>query len=158
MVIEVLQGLSDNFLWSSRYIVLLEYCISSVRRLSVALLYLETYFIIFQCCCQTASLAGRPISFHTENRKWQDECKGLERHAWQLEDKIVTGEMWMQVFLHVHRPPREEASFKALAIMQIHTCGKLIQCNEVEVTLHWLSGHIENMGRSYSYISRKHIC
>lgn len=32
----------------------------------------ETYFIIFQCCCQTALLDWRLISFHTENRKWQD--------------------------------------------------------------------------------------
>lgn len=51
----------------------------------------------------------------------------------------------MLVFLHVRWAPREEASFKALAIIQTHTCGKLAQFNEVEVTLHWFSGHTENM-------------
>lgn len=60
----------------------------------------------------------------------------------------------MSVFLHVRRPPREEASFKALAIIQTHTCGKLAQLSEVEVTLHWLSGHTENMVMHKSFISR----
>lgn len=32
----------------------------------------EAYFIILRSCCQTALLAWRLVSFHTENRKWQD--------------------------------------------------------------------------------------
>lgn len=32
----------------------------------------EAYFIILQRSCQTALLAWRLVSFHTENRKWQD--------------------------------------------------------------------------------------
>lgn len=67
----------------------------------------EAYFIILQRCCQTALLARRLVSFHTENRRWQD---GAQRGG---TTHLTTGGRdcnWRNVeYFHTEAPRRKDS-------------------------------------------------